>query len=503
MDRGSAAGVEEIHHSHGLSRGLKWTSSGVPNVAQCVHREACTCELWSGYISAFFAIALVALGLSGQGALAQIAPGVTQSAAHTANITGTVTQSNGTPVAGADVRLTGPAVLSTKTDDHGVFNFRAVPWGVYQVSVSSSLGVASQSNVSLNGDINLAIQYQAQAGYKTIAHISTTSAGVPINVTASSITSLSPSQYAFQGNGHWQDLFAQTPGVAVSGQTYGGFGSTDVSVRGSPLAPVVLSVNGALPYETATTLDGMPLQASQPYGYGQVGGGVNLDGLPINAFDGADVVTGPGANAPSIVDSIGGSVVLHGPAPVNANSFEFSAANDQYGGIVSNARASVRLGRLSATFIYGIGDSPGPLGTTRIMPWLSQTPATIGGQAVHGSFYSEPPAFPPDPTPYPLCYCTIEDSVLYCCVSQSTAWTTHQGAAALSYQLGQSVTAEVFYAGNSYQQNQQGGYYGAAFLPAPGAGYSGSLPPSTPGPGQLTYSLQDSFGCFSKTVLVA
>lgn len=268
------------------------------------------------------AIVLFGLLIMAQPAIAQIAPGVTQSAAHTANISGTVTRSDGTPVGGADVRLNGPALLSTKSDERGGFSFRNVPWGTYQVIVTSALGTASRDNVVLNGDITVAIQYQAPNGLHTIAQVSTTGAGAHINVTSSSITSINPSEYAFQGNGTWTQLFAQVPGVAASGATGGG-DSYYVSIVGNPQAPVVLSLNGALPYETSTTLDGMPLQGtSGAETYLGAGSGVDLSNLPLNAFDTADVVRGPGANAPSIVDSVSGSFVLHAPGQVSANHFE-------------------------------------------------------------------------------------------------------------------------------------------------------------------------------------
>lgn len=162
------------------------------------------------------ALCALILGAFQQRALAQIAPGVTQSAARTATITGTVTQNNGTPVAGADVELLGPAVLSTKSNDRGVFSFIGVPWGVYKIEITSSLGVASRNNVIVNGDTTVAVQYRAQVGLHTIAHVSTSSAGASINVTPASIASINPSEYAFQGNTSWKALLDQIPGSQLA-----------------------------------------------------------------------------------------------------------------------------------------------------------------------------------------------------------------------------------------------------------------------------------------------
>src|SRR5208282_6505892 len=97
------------------------------------------------------------------------------------------------------------------------------------------------------------------------------------------------------------------------------------------------------------------------FGSLQPGAGVDLSMYPMPLFDTADVVRGPGANAPSIVDSIGGSFVLHSPGAVDHNQYAFSVSTDPYGGIVANAQAAVRWKKLSAVVTYGVNDSPGPL----------------------------------------------------------------------------------------------------------------------------------------------
>src|SRR5258708_938737 len=122
-------------------------------------------------------------------AIAQIAPGVQQSAAQTATITGTVTQSDGTAVSGADVRLTGAAQFTTKSDAHGVFDFTSCPYGTYSIVVNAmNPGNTVRNTIIVKGDITVAIQYQtSNSGLKTIARVSTHSAGAQINVTPASI----------------------------------------------------------------------------------------------------------------------------------------------------------------------------------------------------------------------------------------------------------------------------------------------------------------------------
>ena len=211
------------------------------------------------------AVALCALFLcsSALPVVAQIAPGVQQSAAQTANITGTVSQSDGTLVAGADVRLNGPnAHLTTVSDAHGTFVFTTVPYGTYRIDVSAgNLGVASRDAIVLKGDLTVAIQYAVRrqpADSRRSPRYRTHSAGAQINVTPASIASITPTQYAFEGNPTWRELLNQVPGVTVGGGEYGGE-ITNVIIPDSPFQPVILSINGALPYETSTTFDGMPL----------------------------------------------------------------------------------------------------------------------------------------------------------------------------------------------------------------------------------------------------
>ena len=414
---------------------------------------------------------------------AENAPGVLQSAAHTANITGTVVRADATPITGAKVQLIGPAVLGTTTDAHGTFAFISVPFGIYLVVVASpELGQIERPNTLIASDVNLVIQYQGRAsagGLKIIAH--TTS---HINATAANVASVTPQDYAFQGNASWKQLVDTIPGVAASGGLGGG-GSGLGSIAGSPIQPIILSINGTQPYETSTMIDGMPLQSgSLAGGFTVVGGSVDLGFLPLNGFPAADVVRGPGGDSPSIVNSVGGTFVLHAPTPVQDDALEFSASNDPYGGIISNLRGAVKLGRLSATAVYGVNDSPGPLGNTAVTTAYVQQPLTIGGKTFQ-SCYSpanltlqsctglSQTAYPE----YSQCNCVLQNSLEYCCVPQTTEWSQHSESASISYRIGDGLTAEVFYSGQLSNMAIPLYYWPVEFYAGPG--YSGSLKPGT------------------------
>jgi hypothetical protein len=420
----------------------------------------------------FLTLMLLTFGFGS--AVAQLAPGVQQSASRTATISGMVTQSDGIPVAGADVHLVGSAVLTTKSDAHGVFDFTSVPYGTYEIVVSTTtLGTFSRKNIAVAGDLTIAIQYVASGNVgnlKTIAHVSTRSSGAQINVTSASIASINPSEYAVQGNASWKELLDRIPGVTVGGNLSGGL-STSVVIPDGPFQPITLSINGALPYETSVTLDGMPL-ISNSY-LASPGSGSDLSFLPMPMFETVDIVRGPGADAPSIVDSIGGSFVLHAPGQVEKSSFQLSASNDPYGGIISNAKVALKLGKLSATIVYGANDSPGPLGSQSVINAITSTPATVNGQPfLSGGFTGYPPNVN---ATYLNCNCIYQNSLLYDGVPVNTAWTQHSGALALAYSVTPSITAQLFYAGASSKSLQTGAEYPVDFIPSPG--YTGSITP--------------------------
>ncbi len=424
-----------------------------------------------------------------QPALAQLKPGVTQSAAHTANVSGTVAQSNGAPVAGASVTLKGQTVVSTKTDARGSFVFTSIPWGAYQIVVSSTFGTVSRA-LTLSGDINVAIQYQAQSNLGTIAHVSTQATGAHINITSSSIYSVSPTQYAFSGNSTWQNLFQQIPGVTISGGQNAGLGAYSVYADNpNPGSGMELTINGGLSYETSTELDGMPIA-----GYGG-GSGFDVSLLPMNGFEAADIVRGPGADAPSIVDSIGGSFVLHAPGPVSSDQWELAASNDPYGGTFWNARGAWRFGKLSATFSYGANVSPGPLGSNGyvIYPFTYINPSAINGSTIQAPISTFYTAYGGDPA----CYCSVTTSLL-ARIPGDSSWNRHDYSGDLTYEFTRSIVAEVFYAGSSSVTNAYGSQLPEAYVNfAPQTAsppYTGSFAPSPTGAFNYAFMQDTSTG---------
>lgn len=401
---------------------------------------------------------------------AQIAP------TNSATISGSVSNVAGKPVANAKISLTGPRNASAQTDAQGLFVFVGLPFGTYQIATTAeNLGTAMRT-ISVQGDTNVAIQYEPAStnGLKTIAHVSSTSSAT-FNVTSASLTQVSPVQNAFEGKTSWRTILEQIPGVAQAGLGHGQYATS--AIPDSPLSPMQISINGALPYETAVLLDDMPLIGTPSLiATFTAGSGTNLGLYPLNGFGSADVVRGPGANSPSIVDSIGGSFVLHAPGAVSSNHYVLSLSTDPYGGVVANAQAAIHWKKLSAVVTYGVNDSPGPLATTSYPALLNFTPLTVNGE-----FFSctDPNAFgncatqTVDPR-YRFTPLGFQVSLFACCTDQSAAWSQHSGSVALNYALSPSVNAELFYAGAASVAPVAYNYYTDTFTPP--TGYTGSIP---------------------------
>ena len=387
-----------------------------------------------------------------------------------AQVSGQVVDVNGASVPNAAVRLDGPTQVKTTADTSGHFVFANVSPGTYTITASApGYTAVTRSGISVqNEDVNLDIQLAATTGLKEIGHVTTSTGRSAINVTAAPSYSLLPSDMAFQGQTQWRKMLEELPGVSVSSSP----GGTGDAIPGSPLNVAIVSIRGALPYETAMLIDNMPM-----YGLtletSVAGTGVDLSFYNPQAFSSVDVIAGPGAQSPSIVGAIGGSMNLHPAGQVTKNTYSFSLSNDPYGGWAANGFAAMHAGKLSATVTYGFNNSPGPVyGSPELI-----TAASIS--AINGTGFVCPPV---------TCATTslfsngasgnlksgITSGFVGCCVSDiKGAWTSHSESLSLFYQLSHSVTAQFFFSDNNSPNSLSNPQSPMVFLPP--AGYSGSL----------------------------
>jgi len=419
-----------------------------------------------------------------------------QVTATNATLTGTIQQNDGSPVPNVSVQLIGQTTLTSRSDASGTFVFLNVPLGNYRVVVKvKGLGEATKEHIVVAGDMNITVRYAAADahGLKVIAVV-TASNRAQISMQPISVTTLTPQTLADQGETTWQHVLNEIPGVAVglgTGNTFFYDGNITITETApdSPLSAQVLQIGGALPYESTASIDSMPISTSSlttPQGsYGNQG--VDLGLIAPNAFSQYTVGIGPGADSPSILDSVGGSLDVSPPGQVDKSHANISIQTDPYGGTTSDAAVALRSKRLSINVTYDANSSPGPLGDNRRELYAVEGSIfAVDGQPFRcGSPNIPYCAFQPyycdcqgsqasNPTGYGNNYGALSTATFACCLSISSAWEQHSGSASLYYQVSPKITAQVFYEG---LQTTQGAYSPEQMVTfAPPLGYSSSFP---------------------------
>lgn len=390
-----------------------------------------------------------------------------------AQVSGQVVDLSGASVPNATVRLDGPQHSATTADTSGHFVFANVPPGTYTVSATATGYTAvTRSGVAVqNEDVNLNIQLAGTTALKEIGHVTTSTGRSAINVTAAPSFVVTPSDMAFQGQTQWRKVLEEIPGVSISGVA--GL-ATDV-IPGSPINTAVVSIRGALPYETAMLIDNMPMWDTS-IGANASGTGVDLSPYSGQTFGATDVIEGPGAQSPSIVGSIGGSLNFHPGGQVTKNSYAFSVSDDPFGGWIVDGSVAMHVGKLSATASYGLNNSPGPvLGTQEIFN-SSQI------NAINGTPFSCPLAncsasnlFPINGTVKGNLPSAQQTGFVGCCTSDSGgSWVSHHESLSLFYQPSHAITVQFYFSDNNGPTSLANWQIPLSFVPP--AGYAGPLP---------------------------
>lgn len=396
-------------------------------------------------------------------------------------VSGQVHDAAGKPIGGANVELKAHETIKTRTDASGHFSIANVPPATYAIFVTAKgykdavlAGVIVQ-----NEDVSLDVVLAAETALKQIASVAV-GAGSSINVTGAPSHSLTPQDMEEQGQTEWRKILEELPGVSIttpSGQI--------VSVPGTPSNSEVVSLRGALPYETALLIDNMPMYATTNGLYR--GNGVDLAAYNPMAFSSFDVVAGPGAQSPTILGSIGGSLNLHPAGQVNGNHYDFSIGMDPYGGWISNSMVQLRTGNLSATLTYGFDNSPGPIYQIPLYVDGSQIYKINGQSFSCGATCALNPTYPKG-TSGPF-FSGQQGGFVACCVTNPfSSWTTHNGSISLFYRVAPTVTAQFFMASNSGDTSPPEGWVPTLFTPP--AGYSGAVQANSTllmGPAGVTY----------------
>ncbi len=429
------------------------------------------------------AIALAAGPFTMAPAVAQPAPAVVAQSGAPASVTGTVSDANGAPISGAVVTFNGPQTATATTADDGTYSVNGLTPGTYQVTVAKAgyerlteqdYSIAPEASVTLNASI-------VQTSFTSLKVIggttSATGARGQFNSGPASIETVSSSVFRDQGQIQVSRVLDQQPGVIMDRPST----SVNNAAPGSINFP---SVRGAFGNETANLVDGHQLAN------GQYGDYVSSF---LNSFmlQSIEIVKGPGAAAPQVVNGIGGTVNFRtkDPTPFLTGSATYGV--DSWGGKFANIDYSNGIGKKfqirTDMAVYG---TTGPLNTSGYFTFDSfndegfcvggtWTPA--GGCTGVASNNSAPQAAPPIPgvqrSPYSTQY------LVACCIPLTSDYLNRSELVKGKLLLSDTTQLTMSFLGSQTETDQNGNHvytlastFDPTFAGHATSPYTGSLP---------------------------
>lgn len=205
------------------------------------------------------------------------------------NVSGTITEKNNTILPGATIRLKGKNYTNI-SNESGKYEFKNLPSGNYQISVSY-LGYQTQErDVNLQADLKLDFKLNQLVFLGNEIVVSSTRASTNSSSTYKNIDAATIAK-----NNFGQDLpflLDNTPGVVITSDAGAGVGYTGIRIRGSDGARVNVTLNG-IPYndsesqgtfwvnmpDFASSVDNIQIQrgvGTSTNGAGAFGGSLNI-----------------------------------------------------------------------------------------------------------------------------------------------------------------------------------------------------------------------------------
>ena len=402
-----------------------------------------------------------------------------------ATITGTIVTSDGVPVSAASVVLEGPIRQSSSTDARGMFRFVSVAPGVYTVTVGKAgFTSARQENIAVAAGSTatsyIALVASSFSSLREIGRISTNTPGrAVINTSTGALAVVSNQTFVDQGQQQVTKILNETPGIVAS--------RTTVANSASQASPVIPQIRGALPYETATLVDGHPVS---------VGSNGSFSPLYLNPalLQEVEIAKGPGVLSTDINYAIGGSVNYRTLEPTRTFHAVVDLGIDNYGGTSPSVRitGSTPTHVVDYAFAYALNGTPGPLHDYRVAG--SQLPLVYGNGPyfINGRGYAGfPEGIGASGTPQ---YSGLPGQASFaqpfyvCCSTLNTQYLSRAELAKLRFNISQQTAVTVSYLGAQSTSDQTGAQANSVSpLPngtsfsvfAPPSGYTGSVAPGT------------------------
>jgi hypothetical protein len=408
-------------------------------------------------------------------AFAQSTPAARQAPATTSQVSGLVADTAGTPVAGANITLTGPKTYTATSDGQGRYTITGVVPGIYVANVSrAGFQTGTEQDVAVTAGVPITLNVQLAAPtlstLRVIGSTRTTFSRSTFNTSPASVTVINTQAFIDQGQPQVKAILNQTPGVVADLPATSG----NAAAAGAITFP---SVRGGLGFETSTLLDGHPVSN------GAFGDYVSTF---LNSFTlgSVEVVKGPGAAAPEVNNAIGGTVNFRTLDPTRRPSGYESIGMDSFGGMSSNFGYSntVLNGKLGFVIDYAVHGTPGPL-----HDFTSYAPIS-SSWLINGMAQSSSTSSTKSTLPYPTqssggSYFNASVTAMYTGMPVSTTYTNKTELVKLRYNFSPTTTLTASYLGSQTWTEQNGNHLNLdPSVFNPGAAYSsitGPQPGST------------------------
>ncbi len=403
----------------------------------------------------------------------------------TTSISGTILDAQRHPLAGVVVELSGPASGKTTTNGGGVYSFANIIPGVYRLTFTKpGFTPASQDNLATIAGAatkaNVQMQEAQFSSIREIGRVSVSSgARTAINTSTAAVSTVSGDTFIEQGQLTVNRTLDEIPGLSIG--IGSGFAGDQIANGASPLVTGIPSIRGALPYETASLIDGHPISIG-------VYGTFNPAILSPYDFQDVEVVKGPGASAPNINYAIGGTVNFRTLEPTRDNHVSFDAGTDQFGGNNANLRATGSLdgGKIGYAFDYATQGTQGPdRGYSPEDPLNLSNGAIINGQVACGSAAAQAagacfPSVVPIPNTNFAAQANLTAPLLLCCPNIPLESSAIHELAKVRYNFSPSTALTFSYLGGQLKGSSLAAdlFLYPSYFFGPPAGYSSTAYPA-------------------------
>jgi len=421
-------------------------------------------RILSAMVVAAFAVGPVSVAAAPNASPSVVAQNA--SSAQAGTVSGTVVDAAGSPVSGVTVTLRGSQTYTATSDSKGAFSIANVTPGVYTLTAArAGYETATENDYAVvsgqNGAVAVTLSVASFTSLRTIATVRSTGRGT-FNTSTAAVNTVSAQDFANQGSPQVTRILDQVPGVQISYPS----GSGNAAVPGAITFP---NIRNALSYETASLIDGHPLSV------GRFGDYVTSF-LNSYMLQQAEVIKGPGANAPQTNYAIGGTVNFRTKDPTQALTPDYSFGYTNFGGTFFNFGLSGTIADGKLGFVADVAsvNEPSALnGQSEYVGQLNGAVAHINGTTDVWSYNDLQSGVPGAPN----AGLYNSYSLKVCCYAISGNFFNLSELLKLRYKFSSATTATVSYLGGQTTADQNGNT--SQLTPTsfqPPAGYSGSTP---------------------------